>query len=127
MTTLSEQARKEHFEIKQREMFQPGKFVMLHHECCIGKVKHPDAGRIGKIIKCDLEKKDMIVEFWTDEMVGGATYCLIPFGHWLPLGDYMIEEYEPRVMKRGWRINDYAKRIFDNMGWKRTLATEGKT
>ena len=126
MSDPAKQAREENFERKQREMFQPGKFVMLHHACHTWDGPHPDAGRIGKIIKCDLVTKDMIVEFWNDELVGSATYCLIPFGHWLPLGEWMIEEYEPRAKRRGWRVSQQGMKIFDGMGWERTAATEGK-
>lgn len=124
---IVKQARQEMYERKEREAFQPGKLVMLHHACRDYDGKpHPDAGRIGKIVECDRASRRMIVEFWCDELVGSSTFCLIPYGHWAPVPDYMAEEYEPRAKNRGWRLNEYGRKIFAGMGWERTLATEGK-
>lgn len=46
-------ARQEMHGRKERDVFQPGRFVMLHHACRTPDGPNPDAGRIGKIIKCD--------------------------------------------------------------------------
>ena len=51
---------------------------------------------------------------------------MIPVGHWLPVGDFLVEEYEPRAKKRGWRVSLRGIEIFRKMGWEYTAATEGK-
>jgi hypothetical protein len=63
---------------EQEALFQPGCFVVLHPES-----KHPDAGRVGKIISRN--GRDMIVEFFNDDLVGRTEYSTIPLGHWGPV------------------------------------------
>ena len=70
---------------EQEAMFQPGCFVVLHPDS-----KHPDAGRVGKIISRD--GSEMLVEFWQDDL---------------------------SVTERGMKM-------FRNLGWGYTAATEGK-
>lgn len=103
---------------EQEAMFQPGCFVVLHPES-----KHPDAGRVGKIIS--RKGKEMLVEFFADELIGKSEFSMIPFGHWLPVCDFLVEEYEPRAKKRGWRVSQRGMEIFRKMGWEYTAATEG--
>ena len=104
---------------QQEAMFQPGCFVVLHPDS-----KHPDAGRVGKIVSRN--GKEMLVEFFNDELIGKSEFSMIPFGHWLPVGDFLVEEYEPRAKKRGWRVSLRGIEIFRKMGWEYTAATEGK-
>jgi hypothetical protein len=64
-------------------------------------------------------------EMTQSEVIGGATFCLIPFGHWAPVPEYCVEEYEPRAKRRGWRLSERGMKLFADMGWPRTKATEG--
>lgn len=36
------------------------------------------------------------------------------------------EEYEPRAKKRGWRVTERGMKMFRDLGWGYTAATEGK-
>ena len=104
---------------EQEKMFQPGHFVILHPD-----IKHPDAGRVGKIT--DHKEMNLVVEFFRDDLVGSSTFAIIPMCHWLPVGDFFVETYEPRAKKRGWRINDRGRRIFKSLDRKFTSATFGE-
>lgn len=104
---------------EQEAMFQPGRYVALHPES-----NHPDAGRVGKIIS--RKGRDMIVEFFNDDLVGRTEYSTIPLGHWGPVPEFLVEEYEPRAKKRGWRVTESGIKIFRDLGWGYTAATEGK-
>jgi len=122
-------ARRDHMARMEAEMFAPGAlfapgaFVMLHHECKVAGKPHPDAGRIGRIVSRD--GASMVTEFWNDDLIGSATFCLIPFGHWAPVPEFCVEEYEPRAKRRGWRLNERGAKLFADMGWQRTKATIG--
>lgn len=117
------EAHRAHMKRMEAKMFAPGAFVMLHHESRTPDGLHPDAGRIGQIVKCD--GNQMIVEFFRDELVGSGTFCLIPRNHWAPVPETCVEEYEPRAKRRGWRVSERGKKIFDGMGWQTTAATFG--
>ena len=52
---------------EQDAMFQPGCFVVLHPNS-----KHPDAGRVGKIIS--RKGSEMLVEFWRDDLIGKSEF-----------------------------------------------------
>ena len=97
---------------EQEAMFQPGCFVVLHPGS-----KHQDAGRVGKIVS--RKGSEMLVEFFSDELIGKSEFSLIPLGHWAPVPDFFVEEYEPRAKKRGMKM-------FRDLGWGYTAATEGK-
>lgn len=99
-------------------MFQPGGFVMLHPDS-----KHPDAGRIGKIIS--RRGVEMVVEFFADELIGKSEFSLIPLGHWGPVPDFLVESYEIRAQKRGWKIGERGITMFKKLGWGYTLASIG--
>jgi len=77
---------------EQESLFQAGCFVVLHPDS-----KHPDAGRVGKIISRNGAR--MLVEFFHDELIGETAFSVIPFGHWLPVPSFFVEEYEPRAKK----------------------------
>lgn len=118
---------------REAECYQDGRLLMLHHACRAQGRPHPDAGRIGRILSCQrhadgrpIQGGTLVVEFFSDELVGSATFCLIPVGHWMPIFDWMAEEYEPRAKKRGWRLSPQGLKIFKSMGWEFTPATEGK-
>lgn len=118
---------------RERECYQDGRLLMLHHAARAGGKLHPDAGRIGRIVSCQrgadgrpVRGGKLVVEFFDDDLVGSATFSLIPVGHWMPIFDWMAEEYEPRAKKRGWRLSAEGLRIFQKMGWEYTAATEGK-
>lgn len=104
---------------EQDAMFKPGGFVMLHPES-----KHPDAGRVGKIVSRNGD--EMLVEFFNDELIGKTDFSTIPLGHWGPVPEFFVEEYEPRAKKIGWRVAERGMRMFRNLGWGYTAATEGK-
>jgi hypothetical protein len=104
---------------EQEKMFQPGCFVALHPES-----NHPDAGRVGKIISRN--GTEMLVEFFNDDLIGKTEYCTIPLGHWGPVPEFFVEEYEPRAKKRGWRVTERGMKMFRDLGWDYTPATEGK-
>jgi|SanBayMetagenome_1026888.scaffolds.fasta_scaffold01052_16 hypothetical protein len=133
MTYVSD-ARAEADARRERECYQDGRLLMLHHNGRIAGGKlHPDAGRIGRIVSCErmpdgrpVKGGKLVVEFFSDDLVGSATFCLIPVGHWMPIFDWMAEEYEPRAKKRGWRLSPQGLKIFKSMGWEFTPATEGK-
>lgn len=103
----------------QEKLFKPGCFVALHSDS-----QHHDAGRIGKIISCD--GTAMLVEFFSDELLGKSEYSMIPFGHWAPVPEFMVEEYQPRALRRGWRVTERGMAMFREFGWGFTPATEGK-
>ena len=119
----TEQAHADHMKRLEKESFAPGKFVMLHPDGKAAGKPHPDAGRIRRIVSSDGNK--MVVEFWSDELVGSSTFCLIPRPAWAPVPEFLVEEYTPRAKKRGWRIHDRGVRVFDGMGWAKTAATTG--
>jgi len=132
-SSIVNQARAEADAKREAECYQEGKLLMLHHACKTGGKPHPDAGRIGRIVSCErradgrpVKGGKLIVEFWADELVGSATYCLIPVGHWLPIFGWFAEEYEPRAKKRGWRLSTQGLKIFTQMGWEMTAATRGE-
>jgi len=104
---------------EQEAMFAPGCFVMLHPES-----RHPDAGRIGKIVSRDEDR--MLVEFFDDALIGKTDFSTIPLGHWGPVPDFFVEEYEPRAQKRGWRLTAQGRKMFCDLGWGFTPASEGK-
>lgn len=104
---------------EQEALFQPGCFVVLHPQS-----KHPDAGRVGKIVSRN--GMQMLVEFFCDELIGKTEFSTIPFCHWLPVGDFLVEAYEPRAKKRGWRVSERGMGVFQKMGWEYTNATSGK-
>jgi hypothetical protein len=106
-------------------MFAPGAFVILHHGCKVAGRAHPDAGRIGRIVSRD--GKQMVTEFFNDELIGSTQFCLIPFGHWAPVPEFFVEAYEPRAKRRGWRLSPAGVKMFDAMGWERTTATVGES
>lgn len=109
---------------KEEAMFQPGCFVMLHTESCVASGKlHPDAGRIGQIVS--RRGSDMLVEFFADELFGKSDFCMIPLGHWAPVPRFLVEEYEPRAKKRGWRLNASGVQVYRELGWAQTPATIG--
>lgn len=107
----------------ERNLFAKGCYVMLHHDSKASGRPHPDAGRIGCIVT---EGDNMMVEFWRDDLVGGSTFSMIPRGHWAPVPDFMVEEYEPRAKKRGWRLNAKGARMFESLKWAHTAATKGE-
>lgn len=107
----------------ERNLFAPGCFVMLHHDSKASGSAHPDAGRIGCVVS---DEPDMVVEFWRDELVASSTFCLIPRRHWAPVPEFLVEEYEPRAKKRGWRLNAKGARMFQALGWQQTRATRGE-
>ena len=119
----TDDARRDHMARMEAKMFAPGAFVMLHHECKAAGKPHEDAGRIGRIVSRDGER--MVTEFWNDDLIGSATFCLIPFGHWAPVPEWCVEEYEPRAKRRGWRLNERGAKLFADMGWRLTKATTG--
>jgi hypothetical protein len=104
---------------EQDAMLQPGCFVVLHPNS-----KHPDAGRVGKIIS--RKGSEMLVEFWRDDLIGKSEFSTIPLGHWGPVPEFFVEEYEPRAKKRGWRVTERGMKMFRDLGWGYTAATEGK-
>jgi len=75
-------ARRDHMARMEAKMFAPGAFVMLHHACKAAGKPHPDAGRIGRIVSRNGD--NMVTEFWNDDLIGGATFSVIPRGHWAP-------------------------------------------
>jgi hypothetical protein len=103
----------------QKELFKPGCFVMLHPES-----QHPDAGRVGKIIS--RHSNNIVVEFFTDDLLEQSEYSIIPLRHWAPVPEFFVEEYEPRFKKRGWRVTERGLKMFHHLSWGYTLATVGK-
>lgn len=101
------------------KMFRPGCFVVLHPDSQV-----PDAGRVGKIVQ--REGRQMLVEFFRDELIGRAVYSTIPFGHWLLIGDFLVERYTPRAMKHGWRVHERGLEFFRKMGWHYNDLTKGE-
>lgn len=86
--------------------------------------KHPDAGRVGQIVS--RKGTEMLVEFWRDDLIGKSEFSTIPLGHWGPVPELFVEEYEPRAKKRGWRVNERGMKMFRDLGWAYTAATEGR-
>lgn len=102
---------------EQEAMFQPGCFVVLHRR------QTQDAGRVGKIVS--RKGSEMLVEFFSDELIGKSEFSLIPLGHWAPVPDFFVEEYEPRQEARLAR-HRARHEVFRDLGWGYTAATEGK-
>lgn len=46
--------------------------------------------------------------------------------HRWPVPEFFVEEYEPRAKKRGWRVTERGMKMFRDLGWGYTAATEGK-
>jgi len=105
---------------RQDAMLQPGCFVILHPDG-----EHPDAGRVGKIIS--RKDEDLVVEFFSDDLIGIGEFSLLALRCWLPVPEFMVEEYEPRAKKRGWRIHDEGRGLLLSLGLGYTPATEGRT
>ena len=120
----TDDARRDHMARMEAKMFAPGAFVMLHHECKAAGKPHEDAGRI-RAHRVARRRARMVTEFWNDDLIGSATFCLIPFGHWAPVPEWCVEEYEPRAKRRGWRLNERGAKLFADMGWRLTKATTG--
>ena len=116
-------ARRDSMARMEAKMFAPGAFVMLHPECKVAGKPHEDAGRIGRIVSRNGE--NMVTEVWNDDLIGGATFSVIPRKHWAPVPEWCVEEYEPRARRRGWRLNERGAKLFADMGWQRTKATTG--
>lgn len=83
---------------EQEAMFQPGCFVVLHPDS-----KHLDAGRVGKIVS--RKGGEMLVEFFSDELIGKTEYSTIPLGHWGPVPEFLSRNMSlaPRNAAGGFR------------------------
>lgn len=103
----------------QDDLFSPGCFVMLHTSN-----SHPDAGRIGLIVQRN--GVDILVEFFTDDLLGSTDYSLLPLQHWQLIPDFYIESYQPCAMKRGWRVTEQGLSMFRSLGWSHNSASLGK-
>lgn len=130
-------ARAERDKQYRREMFQPGKLVMLRTRAMMVDGRdHPDAGRIGRVVSAKHGADGMpvagsvvVVEFWWDEAQRGGvshgTFCLLPLEAWIPVPDFLAEDYGGADGRRGWRLSERGRTIFDGLKWERTAQTEG--
>ena len=124
--SVDDEASDAHIRRMEQKAFAPGAFVMLHHEGKAYGKPHFDAGRIGKIVSNHGDKNLLVVQFFNDDLACSSDFMIFPKPHFAPVPEWMVEAYEPRAGKRGWRVNERGLEIFKNMGWGRTLATEGK-
>lgn len=109
----------------QARMFDVGAFVMLGTEVYLADdTRHPDAGRIGKIISVHDDK--LLVDFWSDDLIGKGTFCILPRKYWSPVPEFLVEEFFPRELKRGYRINARGVKTFSDLGWPCNAATRGE-
>ena len=120
MARTQSKAEKSYAAEMEHKAYAPGKFVMLHTESAIGKRPHPDAGRIGKI--SSINKPQMVVLMF--ESAERSIFSLVPFGHWMPIPDFMVEPYLSAKGK-GFSLNSEGKDWFERMKWKKTPASEG--
>lgn len=104
----------------EQEAFSEGKFVMLHVDSAVGNLPHRDAGRIGKIIS--RKGYDMVVLMF--ESAERSIFSLVPFGHWQPVPDFLVEPYLS-VKGKGFKLNSEGKDWFERMKWESTQATHG--
>lgn len=85
--------------------------------------RFPDIGRVGRVVSNSNEL--LLVVFFQDDLVGVTTYCRIPLCFWSPVPDFLVEPYEARARKFGWRLTDKAQSLFDVLGWPYTQASRG--
>ncbi len=105
------------------DLFQPGAYVMLHPRSPALIREHQDAGRIGKLLS---RKGDAaIIQLFRDDLIGLTMCCRIPIEHCAPVPDFMVEPYEVRAGKHGWRVTPSGLSLFKKLGWLHTDATSG--
>jgi len=107
------------------DLFKPGAFVMLHPRSPELIVSHQDAGRIGKLMARKADKA--IIQLFQDDLIGLTMCCQIPIAHCAPVPDFMVESYEARAGKKGWRVTHSGLSLFKKLGWLHTDATMGRS
>lgn len=106
-------------------LFRTGCYVMLPVDLLLsdGRTVHPEAGRIGRINS--ESHGNLVVEYFDDRLIGKLSACILPKQYWLPVPEFLVEEYEPRAKKHGWRLSVRGVSGFEHMEWPKNAATEG--
>lgn len=109
------------------ENWQEGDLVML--SCFLhlhdGKL-HPNCGQIGQITKIAASDNDnMIVELGRDELVGRSTFLILPRKYFLPIPEFICEQWSARAGHTAWRVTERGRGLFKDMDWPSTVATFG--
>jgi hypothetical protein len=104
--------------------FALGAFVMLHPRNQVRGVRTEDVGRIGKLVARD--SKAAAVEIFQDDLIGLSLVCRIPIEHCAPVPAFLVEPYESRAGKQGWRVTAAGLSLFKKLGWLHTDATVGQ-
>lgn len=103
--------------------FELGAFVMLHPRNQARSVRAEDVGRIGKLVARDAEAA--IVQIFQDDLIGLSLVCRIPIAHCAPIPAFLVEPYESRAGKQGWKVTPTGLSLFQKLGWLHTDATVG--
>lgn len=104
--------------------FELGAFVMLHPRNQDRSVRAEDVGRIGKLVARDVEA--VVVQIFQDDLIGLSLACRIPIEHCAPVPAFLVEAYESRAGKQGWRVTPTGLDLFKKLGWLHTDATIGQ-
>lgn len=86
--------------------------------------RYPDIGRIGRVVSCATE--GLLVIFFRDDLIGVCTYCKMPIEFWTPVPDFLVQDYQVRALKYGWRLTDKAQALFHVLGWPYTEVSLGR-
>jgi len=101
--------------------FAVGCYVMLQPRDRPGDFPH--LGRIGPIFH--VTKDNLVVKFFQDDLIGVNLLCAIPLPYWTPIPAFLVERYEVRTLKHGWRLTQNAPHLLDVLGWPHTAASLG--
>ena len=104
--------------------FALGAFVMLHPRNQARSVRTEDVGRIGKLVARDSQAA--VVQIFQDDLIGLSLACRIPIEHCAPVPAFLVEPYESRAGKQGWKVTETGLDLFKKLGWLHTDATVGQ-
>lgn len=109
--------------------WQAGDLVMLSCYIYFGETDlHPEAGRIGRIIKLGGKRgtDNMLVQIQGGVLDEINKFILMPRAAFRPIPPHCIEAYESRDGSEAWRLSLEGVKTFREMKWKYTKATLGQ-
>ena len=91
------------------------------------KKLHPNCGQICRIVRlAKSDKENMLVETDSDESSGRSSFLILPREMFLPVPEFVCEEYSLRAGHLAWRVNEQGRKLFSDMNWPSTAATFGQ-